>query len=60
MNEPESWLDCSQVELAYLALNGSYGQKLIVTRYLETLALDPCLLTPDPCKQPFPKGRWTV
>lgn len=49
--------EASPAELAFLALFGSYGEKLVATRLLEAMAKDK---PAEPVVHTFPKGRWAV
>lgn len=49
--------DSSPAQLAFLALNGSYGEKLVASMLLESIAKG---IQAEPSHNVFPKGRWTV
>lgn len=49
--------DASPAQLAFLAINGSYGEKLVAHMLLESIAKG---IQAEQPKQAFPKGRWTV
>lgn len=56
-NVPDSLTDAtSPAQLAFLALNGSYGEKLVASLLLASIAKDKPEQT---VKHAFPKGRWT-
>lgn len=61
VNTPERIEDSSQAQLAFLALFGSYGEKLVATRLLEAIANDPSCppKSNNSVIHAFPKGRWT-
>lgn len=58
VNTPDRIEDSSQAQLAFLALFGSYGEKLVATMLLESIAQRG--IQAEQPKHAFPKGRWTV
>lgn len=61
VNTPDRIEDSSQAQLAYLALNGSYGEKLVATLLLEAIAQgqESGVRNQESVKHAFPKGRWS-
>lgn len=57
LNTPDRIEDYSNAQLAYLVLNGSYGEQLVAKRLLEAIAQDKPV---EPVMHAFPKGRWTA
>lgn len=50
--------DLSPAQLAFLALNGSYGEKLVASMLLESIARGSEAQRTE--VRAYPKGRWTV